>query len=175
MNGITSLTLPCSHHCNTTGLLPFPTHYYLARHWCCGAINLVWRKSKIREKTDLGAWGRDKPSRETGEDCLAISPRSERSGKRPTIEGKRVNERGWVACSTCLQWKQVYATLPYPTTFTPPPPPTHTHTHNPSTIFLLSHFFLAASLNYNDSFYHTLLIGKTVSLKFNRLCFNSVL
>ena len=57
----------------------------------------------------------------------------------------------------------------------PPPPPPHTHTHNPSTIFLLSHFFLAASLNYNDSFYHTLLIGKTVSLKFNRLCFNSVL
>ena len=46
----------------------------------------VWRKSKIRKKTDLGAWGR-----------LAVSPRSERSGKRPTIEGKRVNERGWVA------------------------------------------------------------------------------
>ena len=38
-----------------------PTHYYLARHRCSGArnaMNLVCRKSKIREKTDLGAWGR---------------------------------------------------------------------------------------------------------------------
>ena len=38
-----------------------PTHYYLARHWCSGArfaMNLVCRKSKIKEKTDLGAWGR---------------------------------------------------------------------------------------------------------------------
>ena len=87
----------------------------------------VWLKSKIREKTDLGTWGRDKPSRKTGEDCLAVSPRSERSVKRPTIEGKRVNERGWVAGSTCLQWKQVYATLPYPTTSIPRPPP-NTHT-----------------------------------------------
>ena len=130
-----TLLPPLQHHRPPT--LP-PTHYYLARHWCCGAINLVWRKSKIREKTDLGAWGRDKPSRETGEDCLAISPRSERSGKRPTIEGKRVNESGWVACSTCLQWKQVYATLPYPTTFTPPPPP-HTHTtHRPFSSSLIS-------------------------------------
>ena len=40
---------------------PSPTHYYFARHWCSGArnaMNLVCRKSKIREKTDLGAWGR---------------------------------------------------------------------------------------------------------------------
>ena len=40
---------------------PSPTHYYVARHWCSGARNamyLVCRKSKIREKTDLGAWGR---------------------------------------------------------------------------------------------------------------------
>ena len=59
----------------------------------------------------------------------AVSPRSERSVKRPTIEGKRVNERGWVAGSTCLQWKQVYATLPYPTTSIPPPPPPPQHTH----------------------------------------------
>ena len=116
----------------------------------------IWLKSKIREKTDLGAWGRDKPSRKTGEDCLAVSPRSERSVKRPTIEGKRVNERGWVAGSTCLQWKQVYATLPYPTTSIAPPPKKKTHTHNPSTFFILS-------------------LYQTVSLKFNRLCFNSVL
>ena len=40
---------------------PSPTHYYLARHWYSGARNamdLVCRKLKIREKTDLGAWGR---------------------------------------------------------------------------------------------------------------------
>ena len=38
-----------------------PTHCYLARHWCSGAriaMNLVCRTSKVREKTDLGAWGR---------------------------------------------------------------------------------------------------------------------
>ena len=40
---------------------PSPTHYYLVRHWCSGArnaMNLVCRTSKVREKTDLGAWGR---------------------------------------------------------------------------------------------------------------------
>ena len=40
---------------------PSPTHYYLARHWCSGArnaLNLVCRTSKVRQKTDLGAWGR---------------------------------------------------------------------------------------------------------------------
>ena len=60
--------------------------------------------------------------------------------------------------SVSVQWKQVYATLPHLTTstppFPPPPPPPPA-----STIFLLFHFFLVASLNYNDSLYHTLLIG----------------
>ena len=42
---------------------PPPPHYYLARHRCSGArprnaMNLVCLKSKIREKTGLGAWGR---------------------------------------------------------------------------------------------------------------------
>ena len=75
---------------------PSPTHYYLARHWCSGArnaMNLVCRKSEITENTDLGTWDGDKGSRETGVDCLAVSPRSERSGKRPTLEGQRGNER----------------------------------------------------------------------------------
>ena len=41
-----------------------PTTYYLARHWCSGArprnaMNLVCRKSKIREKTSLGALGKE--------------------------------------------------------------------------------------------------------------------
>ena len=67
---------------------PSPTHYYLVRHWCSGArnaMNLVCRTSKIRGKTDLGAWGRT--GRETGEECLSVSPRSKRSGRRPTSEG----------------------------------------------------------------------------------------
>ena len=64
-----------------------PTHYYLARHWCSGAknaMNLVCRTSKVREKTDQGAWGRTQAQ---PEDCLAVSPRSKRSGRRPTLEG----------------------------------------------------------------------------------------
>ena len=53
-------------------------------------MNLVCRTSKVKEKTDQGAWGLGeghKPSLETWEDCLAVSPRSKRSGKRPTLEG----------------------------------------------------------------------------------------
>ena len=84
---------------------PSPTHYYLARHWCSGArtaMNLVCRKSKIREKTDLGAWGRRQAQPRDSQnkeylwgDCLAVSPRSERSGKRPILEGERGKwERG---------------------------------------------------------------------------------
>ena len=49
---------------------PSPTHYYLARHWCTGArnaMNLVCRKSKIREKTDLGAWGRRQAQLQAGD------------------------------------------------------------------------------------------------------------
>ena len=42
--------------------LPLPTTILLgSRHWCSGArnaMNLVCRSSKVREKTDLGAWGR---------------------------------------------------------------------------------------------------------------------
>ena len=50
-------------------------------------MNLVCQKSKIREKTDLGTWRGDKLSRETGEDCLTVSPRSKSSGRRPTLDG----------------------------------------------------------------------------------------
>ena len=56
-------------------------------------MNLVCGKSKIREKTDLG---QAQPGDRV--DCLAVSPRSERSGKRPSLEGERGNERergGW--------------------------------------------------------------------------------
>ena len=43
----------------------------------------------------MGLGEGDKPSRETGVDCLAVFPRLERSGKRPTLEGERGNEREW--------------------------------------------------------------------------------
>ena len=89
---------PASTNTTTHASSPPPTHYYLARHLCSGArprnaMNLVCRKSKIREKT-VGLGEGDKPSRETGDDCLAVSPRSERSGKRPTLEVERTNEGG---------------------------------------------------------------------------------
>ena len=52
--------LPTMQHLRPS-TFPLPTTYYLVRHWCSGvrkAMNLVCRKSKVREKTDLGPWGR---------------------------------------------------------------------------------------------------------------------
>ena len=70
---------------------PSPTHYYLARHWCSrarNAMNLVCGTSKVREKTDLRAWGRTQA--QPGDwGRLAVSPRSKRSGRRPTLEGRK--------------------------------------------------------------------------------------
>ena len=122
---------PASTNATTQASSLPPTHYYLARHWCSGArpryaMNLVCRKSKIREKTGLEAWER-RQTQPGVWGCLAVSPRSERSRKRPTLEGERINERGRGGrehlSSASVQWKQVYATLPYLTTSTPPPPP----------------------------------------------------
>ena len=49
-------------------------------------MNLVCGTSKVREKTDLGAWGRTQA--QPGDwGRLAVSPRSKRSGRRPTLEG----------------------------------------------------------------------------------------
>ena len=49
-------------------------------------MNLVCATSKVREKTDLGAWGRTQA--QPGDwGRLAVSPRSKRSGRRPTLEG----------------------------------------------------------------------------------------
>ena len=54
---------PAPTNATTQASSPSSTHYYLVRprHWCSGARNavtLVCPKSKIREKTDLGTWGR---------------------------------------------------------------------------------------------------------------------
>ena len=75
------------------------TYYYLAKHWCSGArprnaMNLVCWKSKIREKTGLGALGRRQAQPGDLGRLSAVSSRSERSGKRPTLEGGRINEKG---------------------------------------------------------------------------------
>ena len=51
-------------------------------------MNLVCRKSKIREKTDLGAWGgRQAQPGDWGRLSGCFSQIRERSGKRPTLEG----------------------------------------------------------------------------------------
>ena len=48
-------------------------------------MNLVCGTSKVREKTDLGAWGRTHA--QPGDwGRLAVSPRLKRSGRRPTLE-----------------------------------------------------------------------------------------
>ena len=105
-----------------------PTHSYLDRHWCTGArnaMNLVGRKSKVREKNDLGAWGR----------------RQAQPGDLGRMSGcffhiKEIREKtdftgggggGGGGCrehlsSAFVQCKQVYATLP--NHLYPPFPPT---------------------------------------------------
>ena len=51
-------------------------------------MNSVCRTSKVREKTDLGAWGRTEAQPgDWGRLSMAVSPRSKRSGRRPTLEG----------------------------------------------------------------------------------------
>ena len=122
---------PASTNATTQASSPPPTHYYLARHWCSGArprnaMNLVCRKSKIREKTGLEAWERRQTQlRVWG--CLAVSPRSGRSRKRPTLEGERINERGGGAESTCLAllYNGSRSMPPCRTSPPPPPPPPH--------------------------------------------------
>ena len=47
----------------------------------------VWRKSKIREKTDLGAWGR----------LSGCFSQIREIREKTDYRGERVNERGWVA------------------------------------------------------------------------------
>ena len=137
---------PASTNATTQASSPPPTHYYLARYWCSGArprnaMNLVCRKSKIGEKTGRGARGRIQALPGAWEDCLAGSPRSERSGKRPTLEGERINERGGGRGREHSCLAHLYngsrsmppcCTSPPPSS--PPPPPA-------STIFLLFHFF----------------------------------
>ena len=98
---------------------PSPIHYYLARHWCSGArnaMNLVFRKSKIREKTDLGAWGRRQAQPgDWGRLSGCFSQIREIKG------GMKERERvGEGSDSTCLV--SLYnRSRSYPTTFTPTP------------------------------------------------------
>ena len=80
-----------SQQCNTSGLLPFPYPLLSCEalvQWCyeCNELYLPNIKGQTRDRP-RGLGEGHKPSRETGEDCLAVSPRSKRSGRRPTSEG----------------------------------------------------------------------------------------
>ena len=83
---ITSLT--SQHHVHRPPSLPLPTTILqdtgvvvLGKQLTLFAEN---QRSENRPTQGVGEGG--KPSRETGIDCLAVSPRSERSGKRLTLE-----------------------------------------------------------------------------------------
>ena len=96
------------------------------------AMNLVCRKSKIREKTGLGAQGRIQAQPGDGgrlagwfSQIREIRERTDFRGGKNKWGGGGVRE---LLSSASVQWKQVCATLPY----LPPPA---------STIFLLFHFF----------------------------------
>ena len=117
---------PASTNATTKASSPPPTHYYLARLWCNGArprnaMNLVRRKSRIREKTGLGAWGRRQA--QPGDwgwrsGCFfQIREIREKTDFRGGKEVKNKWEGGGGGrehlSSASIQWKQVYATLPY--------------------------------------------------------------
>ena len=69
--------------------LPLPTSILLGTGAVVLGMQLTWfaehQRSEKRPTYGLGEGY--KASRETGEDCLAVFPRSERSGRRPTLEG----------------------------------------------------------------------------------------
>ena len=78
--------------------LPLPTTILLgSRHWCSGArnaMNLVCRTSKVREKTDLGAWGRTQAQlRDWGRLSGCFSQIKEIRQKTDFRGRERVNER----------------------------------------------------------------------------------
>ena len=50
-------------------------------------MNLICRTSKVRQKTDLGAWGRTQAQPGDWGRLSGCFPRSKRSGRRPTLEG----------------------------------------------------------------------------------------
>ena len=74
-----------------------PTHCCPARHWCSGAriaINLVYRTSKVREKTDLRACGRTQAQpRDWGRRSCCFSQIKEIREKTDFRWRERVNER----------------------------------------------------------------------------------
>ena len=137
--------------------LPLPTTILLGTVAVVLGLGMQWTRfaenQRSQKRPALGLGEGDKPIRETGDGCLAVSPRSEKSGKRPTLErGKNRGGREHLSTAS-VQWKQVYATLPCLTTAIP------RINHFPS----FSFFFRVTSLkflNYDDSLYHTLIIGE---------------
>ena len=94
-------------------------------------MNLVCRKSKIREKTDLGAWGRRQAQpgdwgRLSG--CFSqireIREKTDFRGGKGDLKRERERERGGGggSDSTCIV--SLYnRSRPMPPCLTPPPPP----------------------------------------------------
>ena len=92
-------------------------------------MNLVCRKSKIREKTDLGAWGRRQAQpgdwgRLSG--CFSqireIREKTDFRGGKGDLERERERGGGGGGSdSTCIVSLYNRTTLSYPTTSTPSP------------------------------------------------------
>ena len=77
---------------------PSPTHYYLARHRCSGArirnaMNLVCRKTEVREKTNLGAWGRRQAQWEDWGRLSGCFSQIRRISEKTDFRGGSGNER----------------------------------------------------------------------------------
>ena len=114
---------PTSTNATTHASSPPPTRYYLARHWCCGAkprnaMNLFCRKSKIRAKTGLRAWGRRQAQ---GMTVWLVLPDQRDQGKDRLK--MRKGRGGGGAESTCLALlyygSRSMTPCPYLTTSTP--------------------------------------------------------
>ena len=121
---------PASTNATTQTSSPPPTNYYLARHWCSGtrprnAMNFVCLKSKIREKIGLGAWKETSTAGRLGMTVWLFLPDQRDQGK------DRGGGREHLS-SASVQWKQIYATLPYLTTSIPHSPP-----HQPFSSFFI--------------------------------------
>ena len=111
---------------------PSLTHYYFARHWCRGArnaMNLICQKSKIREKTDLEAWGRRQAQpgdwgRLSG--CFSQIREIRVKTDFRTLEGERGNEKsgGGGSDSTCQRSLCNRSRFMPPCLIPQPPPPT---------------------------------------------------
>ena len=90
-----TLLHPAPNNATPQASYPSSTHYYLDRHCVArNAMNLVCRTSKVREKTDLGAWGRTQAQPgDWGRLSVCFSQIKEIREKTDFRGRERVNER----------------------------------------------------------------------------------